>query len=164
MWDSELSLLWGNLCNIIIFQFVGHPTGRYGFAYIVKGPFLLSLCGFFVFVCRIYFLVGFSLFCWWFSAISCGVCVFMRGGELKSFYFIILSCFIWFLKRHHELLHCQGFYLLSSWIKILGYLGHPLLEWRIHTCPLRQRCKGTQQGQWWLNGQIVGPGGTLPRY
>ena len=24
-WDSELLLLWQNLCNIIILQFVGHP-------------------------------------------------------------------------------------------------------------------------------------------
>ena len=30
MWGSELSLLWENLCDIIIFQFVGCPPGRYG--------------------------------------------------------------------------------------------------------------------------------------
>lgn len=26
-WASETTLLWGNLCDIIIFQFVGHPPG-----------------------------------------------------------------------------------------------------------------------------------------
>ena len=29
-WDSELSLLWENLWNTIIFSFVGHSPGRYG--------------------------------------------------------------------------------------------------------------------------------------
>ena len=30
VWGSELSLLWENLCDIIIFQFVGRPPGAYG--------------------------------------------------------------------------------------------------------------------------------------
>lgn len=33
IWASEFSLLWGrreNLCNRTIFQFVGHPSSRYG--------------------------------------------------------------------------------------------------------------------------------------
>ena len=30
-WGSEVSLLWENLCDTIIFQFVGHPPGGYGF-------------------------------------------------------------------------------------------------------------------------------------
>ena len=30
IWGSELSLLWENLCDVIIFQFVGHPLGGYG--------------------------------------------------------------------------------------------------------------------------------------
>ena len=29
MWGSDLSLLWENLCDIIIFQFVGRPPDRY---------------------------------------------------------------------------------------------------------------------------------------
>ena len=29
MWDSELSLLWENLCDIIIFQFVSHLCSGY---------------------------------------------------------------------------------------------------------------------------------------
>ena len=29
-WGSELSLLWENLCDIIIFPFVGRPPGGYG--------------------------------------------------------------------------------------------------------------------------------------
>ena len=29
-WGSGLSLLWENLCNIIIFQCVGHPPNGYG--------------------------------------------------------------------------------------------------------------------------------------
>ena len=28
MWDSEPSLLWENLCDITIFQFVSHPPGQ----------------------------------------------------------------------------------------------------------------------------------------
>ena len=65
-WGSELSLLWGNLCDIIIFQFVCHPPAGMGFDYITKAPLLLSLCGFFfVFGWKISFLVGSSLFCRW---------------------------------------------------------------------------------------------------
>ena len=30
MWGSGLSLLWENLCDIFIFQFVGHSPGRNG--------------------------------------------------------------------------------------------------------------------------------------
>ena len=41
-WGSEFSLLWESLLNIIIFQFVGHPWGRYGIAYITKAPLLPS--------------------------------------------------------------------------------------------------------------------------
>ena len=37
-----------------------------GFDYIAKAPLLLSRCGFlFVFGCKVSFLVGSSLFCWW---------------------------------------------------------------------------------------------------
>ena len=30
MWGSELSLLWDSLCDMIIFQFAGHPPTRFG--------------------------------------------------------------------------------------------------------------------------------------
>ena len=64
MWSSEFSLLWENLCNIIIFQFVGRPPGRYGIGLYHGDALLPCCCGFFfVFRCRISFLVGLSLFC-----------------------------------------------------------------------------------------------------
>ena len=64
-----------------------------GFGFLMKAPLLPSHYGFvFVFGCRISFLVGSSLFllmvC---SAVSCDFGVFVRGGELKSFYSAILS-------------------------------------------------------------------------
>ena len=63
MWGSELSLLWENFCGIIVFQFVSWPPGVYGFDFTVIVPLLLSCCGFFfVFGCRISFLVGSSAF------------------------------------------------------------------------------------------------------
>ena len=53
-WDSELSLLWENLCHIIILQFVGRPAGGYGIYYIAT-PLLLPVSLWFlpyVFSCR----------------------------------------------------------------------------------------------------------------
>ena len=64
MWGSDLSLLWENLCNIIILQFVGHPPRGYGFACIVSLPLLLWFL-LYVFSCRRSFPEGFSLFQWW---------------------------------------------------------------------------------------------------
>ena len=62
-----------------------------GFDYIMKAPLLLSHRGFFfVFGCKISFLVGSSLFCQWLFS-SCDFGLFMRGGELKSSYFAIFS-------------------------------------------------------------------------
>ena len=63
-----------------------------GFDFIVFPPVLLSQCRFFVFRCRISFLVGSSVFflvddC---SADSCGFRVFVRSA-LMSLYFAILS-------------------------------------------------------------------------
>ena len=57
---SELSLLGENLCEVIIIQqFLGHPPGGNGIWLFYKTPFLPSHCSFFfVFVCRICFLVG----------------------------------------------------------------------------------------------------------
>ena len=39
---SKLSPLWESLCDVVIFQSVGHPPGGYGIAYITKAHFLLS--------------------------------------------------------------------------------------------------------------------------
>ena len=58
MQDSEPSLQWENFCGIIVFQFVGHLPGRYWiwfYCYALSG---LS----FIFVCRISFLAGSSIF------------------------------------------------------------------------------------------------------
>ena len=41
-WGSELSLLWENLCNIVIFQSTGHPPSENGIAYIAQTPLLQS--------------------------------------------------------------------------------------------------------------------------
>ena len=91
-WVSELSLLWENLCNIIIFQFVGRPPAGMGFDYIMKVPLLRSHCGFlFAFGCRISFLVCSILFVNGCLAVSCDLGIFMRGDVLKFFYSTILS-------------------------------------------------------------------------
>ena len=67
MWGSEVSLLWENFWDIIIFQFVGLPPRGYGtWLYCKCTPPPPSHCGFFfVFGSRISFLVGSSLFCQW---------------------------------------------------------------------------------------------------
>ena len=63
-WGSDLSLLWENLCSVIILQFVGHPTGVMGLDYIVSPPVLPTPLWFllYVFSCRRSFLVGSGLF------------------------------------------------------------------------------------------------------
>ena len=63
-----------------------------GFDFIVIAPLLPSHCGFFfLFGCRVSFLVGSSVFlvdgC---SAVSCDFGVFVRMRELPSFYSAIL--------------------------------------------------------------------------
>ena len=88
----KLPLLWKSLCNTVVFQFVGCLPRRYRIAYIVKAPFLTFHCGFFfVFGCRISFLVVSIYFVNGCSAFSCDFGVFMKGGKLESFYFAILS-------------------------------------------------------------------------
>ena len=61
---SELSLLWENSCGTIIFQFVVHPPGMYEICFFITVvPLLPSPCGFFfVFECRVSFLIGSSIF------------------------------------------------------------------------------------------------------
>lgn len=50
-----LSLLWENFCGIIVFQFVRHPSRRYGLDFITIMP-PPSCCGlFFVFGSRVFF-------------------------------------------------------------------------------------------------------------
>ena len=64
-WDSELLLLWENLCNIIILQFVNYPLGwggGYGTSLYHKSDPLTHLIVVpYVFSC-VYFLVGSGLF------------------------------------------------------------------------------------------------------
>ena len=56
MWGSELTLLWENLCDIIILQVVGHPPSEYGIWFYCKSasPTFLSVVLFllYVFSCR----------------------------------------------------------------------------------------------------------------
>ena len=93
MWGSELSLLWEKFCGVIIFQFMNFPCGRYGIWFYCFGEPLLPSCPglFFVFGCR-YLFVGSSVFlfdaC---SSVTCYCGVFIRRGELTSFYSAILS-------------------------------------------------------------------------
>ena len=70
MWGSELLLLWENLCNIIVLQFLGLPPRIYGVWYIISPQCLLVL---YDFSCRRSSLVGSSIFHWWlfFSFLWC---------------------------------------------------------------------------------------------
>ena len=56
MWGSELTLLWENLCDIIILQVVGHPPSGYGIWFYCKSapPTFLNVVWFllYVFSCR----------------------------------------------------------------------------------------------------------------
>ena len=64
---------------------VTHPA-RIGFDYVTKESLQQPRCGFFfVFECKISFLVSSSLFSNSCSAVSCDFGVFVRGGELKSY-------------------------------------------------------------------------------
>ena len=97
-WGSGLSHLWENLCDIIIFQFMGLPPLGMGFDYIEKAPLLPSHCSFFfVFGCKISFLVGTTSFlinsC---LAVGSDFDVFMRGVVLKSYSVILssISCLV----------------------------------------------------------------------
>ena len=62
-WGSELSLLWENLCNIIILQFVGCPPRGMGLDYITSLHILLWFL-LYIFSCRS-FLIGSGLFHRW---------------------------------------------------------------------------------------------------
>ena len=52
MWGSELTLLWENLCDIIILQVVGHPPSEYGIWFCCKSapPTFLSVVWFLLYV------------------------------------------------------------------------------------------------------------------
>lgn len=77
MLSSETSLLWGNLCNIIIFQFVGCPPGMSGIRLCVECAPLLSCCGFFFALdVKCLFLVYAILFCQWLFSSSLWLGVF----------------------------------------------------------------------------------------
>lgn len=77
-----------------------------GFDCIMKVPLLSSCCGFFfVFGCMITSLIGSSLLYFdGYSAVSFHFGVFMRGGELKSFYSAIL------LSRGVDHMLCEKFF------------------------------------------------------
>ena len=92
-----------------------------GFDYVAKAFLLPSCCGFFVSEFEVSFLVSSSLFVNGCSAISCDFDVFMRGGELKSFYSTILSgikglLLVWMLASNFSV--CAGCYPLD-----MGYAG-----------------------------------------
>ena len=85
-----LPFLWENLCGLISFQFAS--TCKCGFYFIVIVPLLLSHCGFFVFRSRAFWGIGSSFFFFVNSclAVSHDFSVFVREGELTSFYSTIL--------------------------------------------------------------------------
>ena len=92
-WGSEISLQWENFCSIIVFQFVGHPpVGHEIWFYCYCTPPTMSLWLFFVFGCRVSFLVCYSIFivsdC---SAVGCDFGVLVRRDEHTSFCYVILS-------------------------------------------------------------------------
>ena len=112
MWGSELSLLWENLRDIIILQFVGCPPRGYEVWLFCKCAPLPSHCGlFFVFGCRISFLVGSSLF-------------FLESILFIYFYFWLRWVFaaacglsLVVASRGYSLLRCTGFSL--RWLLLL---------------------------------------------
>ena len=83
---------WKNLCDIIIFPFMGHsPSGYEIWLCHENAPPPSSFGFFFIFGCRIPFFVKFqsSLLMVIHQLTEFGV--FMRGSDLKSFYYAILS-------------------------------------------------------------------------
>ena len=62
MWGSGLSLLWEGLCGIITLQSVGLHPACMGFGLIVIAPLQQSCCVFFIFGCRVSFLIDFHVF------------------------------------------------------------------------------------------------------
>ena len=93
MWGSEPSQQWENFLFIIVLQFMGHPTGGYGFDFIMIVPLLLSCCGFFfVFRCGVSFFGEFQHppldGC---STASCNFGALIEGNEHMPFYSAILN-------------------------------------------------------------------------
>ena len=94
--DVELRILtpMSELLQLFSSLWVAHPVIM-GFDYIMSVPLLPSCCDFFfVFGCRISFLVSSSLF-YCYSAVSCDFGVLMGGGEHKVFYSAIWSSLLW---------------------------------------------------------------------
>ena len=87
IWDSEFWLLWENFWYIIIVQSVGCCFKHRNLALLwVSLSYHLFEAFFFVFGCRIYFLVGYNLFFFFISgcsAVSFDYGVLTRGGKLK---------------------------------------------------------------------------------
>ena len=92
-WGLELSLLWENFCDIIIFQFVGRPPSMYEiWSYHSCTPPTVSL---WLLLCLWMSGIFFGRFQCSFvdgcSAVSCDFGVSVRRSELMSFYSAILS-------------------------------------------------------------------------
>ena len=81
-----------NLWSIFIFQFVGHPPIRYGICLYCQSASPISIGYLSVFGCRIFFFSQLPIYfvdgC---ATVSSDFGVFMRRGELVSFYSAILS-------------------------------------------------------------------------
>ena len=83
MWDSKLSLLLENFCNVFIFQFVRSPPSQYG-VWLLVIVLLLASCDMFSLSLHVeyFFLIDSTLFVDAYSAVSCDFGVFVRAGEL----------------------------------------------------------------------------------
>ena len=91
-WGSKLSLLLENLCDVIIFQFVGRPLGGYGSWWWDKNVHPVILLPLLWLECRISFFGKFQSFLSMaVQQLSCDFGVFVRRGVLKSFYFTVFS-------------------------------------------------------------------------
>ena len=85
-----------HLFSLIIFQFIVTCLVAMWFDFIMVVPFLPSYCGlFFVFGCRVSFLVGSSIFLVNSWTVSCDFIVFVRRDEFMSFYSSILPASPW---------------------------------------------------------------------
>ena len=90
MWGSELSPLWQK----IIFQLMAHPPEDMGCDYILNiMPLLQCYFGFFfVLGGKCIFYIFWSFFFFLIDAICCDLDVFMKGDELKSFFYSAILC------------------------------------------------------------------------
>ena len=119
-WSSELSLLWENLCGVIISQCVHHPPGEQEIGFYCAYSSPTDLLWLLVFGYRISFLVGSNLYlldgC---SAVS------------DSPIFIKMKWALVFLLHHLVSISSRGILnLVRSWQKSLGGCGRKKLNIR----------------------------------